>query len=235
MRIAELWRYPVKSLGGERLARAEVTPSGIVGDRRYAIFDATTGLGLTARRAPEMLFARARWRDDDGAVQITLPDGTVSRGDDDLSAWLGRPVALRAASQVRVRLYESTADAEEDESGWSVFSGASGAFHDSSRAKVTLVSSTTLGDWDRRRFRANVVLDGSGEDELVGRSIRLGEAELRISKRIERCVMVTRPQPDGVGLDRDVLRSIHRDRNGCLAVGALVTRPGQIHVGDAIG
>ncbi|HEX5534071.1 MAG TPA: MOSC N-terminal beta barrel domain-containing protein [Actinomycetales bacterium] len=233
MEVAELWRYPVKSLGGEQMDEAEVTPSGLVGDRRYAIFDATTGLGMTARRAPEMLFARARWRDD-GAVQITLPDGRVSRGDDDLSDWLGRPVMLRAANQVRVRMYEATSDPDEDESTWSVFSGASGAFHDSGRAKVTLVSRGTLGEWDRRRFRANVVLTGDGEDDLVDRAARMGDVELRVTKRIDRCVMVTRPQPDGVSLDRDVLRAIHRERGGCLAVGALVTQPGIVRLGDPV-
>jgi uncharacterized protein YcbX len=231
--VAELWRYPVKSLGGEQVDEAEVTPSGLMGDRTYAIFDATTGLGLTARRAPEMLFARARWRDD-GAVQITLPDGQVSRGDDDLSEWLGRSVTLRAANQVEVRLYEATSDPDEDESTWSVFSGASGAFHDSGRAKVTLVSRGTLGDWDRRRFRANVVLTGGGEDDLVDRAVQLGGVELRVTKQVARCVMVTRSQPDGIDLDRQVLRTIHRERDGYLAIGALVTRPGVLRVGDAV-
>jgi uncharacterized protein YcbX len=229
--VAELWRYPVKSLGGEQVDEAEVTPSGLMGDRTYAIFDATTGLGLTARRAPEMLFARARWRDD-GAVQITLPDGRVSRGDEDLSEWLGRSVTLRAANQVEVRLY--TSDPDEDESTWSVFSGASGAFHDSGRAKVTLVSRGTLGDWDRRRFRANVVLTGGGEDDLVDRAVQLGGVELRVTKKVDRCVMVTRSQPDGIDLDRQVLRTIHRERDGYLAIGALVTRPGVLRVGDAV-
>ena len=63
MRVLELWRYPVKSLQGERLEVATVTTAGIEGDRRFALFDIDTGFGLTARRVPELLFAAARLRD----------------------------------------------------------------------------------------------------------------------------------------------------------------------------
>ena len=56
MRVAEIWRYPVKSLQGERLESAQVTTGGVEGDRAYAIYDLDTGLGLTARRVPELLF-----------------------------------------------------------------------------------------------------------------------------------------------------------------------------------
>ena len=47
MQVVGLWRYPVKSLQGERLETAEVTADGLAGDRRFAIFDTATGLGLT--------------------------------------------------------------------------------------------------------------------------------------------------------------------------------------------
>jgi hypothetical protein len=48
LRVTELWRYPVKSLEAERLDAAMVTGDGLDGERRYAIFDLDTGLGLTA-------------------------------------------------------------------------------------------------------------------------------------------------------------------------------------------
>jgi uncharacterized protein len=92
VRIAELWRYPVKSLQGERLDAAAVTADGLDGDRQFAIFDVESGLGLTARRAPELLFASARMRAD-GTAEITLPDGSLAETDDTLSDWLGRSVA----------------------------------------------------------------------------------------------------------------------------------------------
>jgi uncharacterized protein YcbX len=83
-------------------------------------------------------------------------------------------------------------------------------------------------------LRANVLLDeGAGEDGLVGRRVRLGSATLDVMKRIDRCVMVTRAQP-GVPVDLDVLRTIHREGNGDLAVGALVAGTGTVAVGDRL-
>jgi uncharacterized protein YcbX len=235
MRVAELWRYPVKSLQGERLESADVSPDGLAGDRRFAIYDVETRFGLTARRVPELLFASARLLDD-GGVEITLPDGSVAAGDDALSAWLGRPVTLRSAGADVARRYENPVDFErEATSEWEPFQGAGGAFHDSSRARVSLVSTGTIGAWDRRRFRSNVLLAGEGEDALVGSEVTLGGAVLDVKMRLERCVMTTRPQPDGIDRDLDVLRTIARERDACLAVGALVKRAGTVRVGDELG
>jgi len=233
--VDELWRYPVKSLQGERLTGAEVGPEGLAGDRQWALFDVGTGLGLTARRVPDLLFLTGRLRPD-GRVEVVLPDGSVTSEDAVLSDWLGRPVALRAAADAPgERLYENPAEVgEDDEYDWDTFSGARGAFHDSSRIRVSLVSAGTLGTWDRRRFRANVVLSGEGEDALVGQRVRLGSAELDVVKQVDRCVMVTRPQPGGIGRDNGVLRTIHRERDGYLAIGALVTRAGRVAVGDEL-
>ena len=235
MRVAELWRYPVKSLQGERLTSVDVGPEGLAGDRQWALFDPTTGYGLTARRLPDLLFLTGRLRVD-GRAEVLLPDGSVTSDDAVLSRWLGRPVALRAAADAPgERRYESPHEVgEAGEYDWDVFSGARGAFHDSSRTRVSLLSTGTLGAWDRRRFRANVVLEGAGEDALVGRRVRLGGAELDVVKQVDRCVMVTRPQPGGIGRDTGVLKTIHRERDGCLAVGALVARAGTVAVGDEL-
>ena len=46
--------------------------------------------------------------------------------------------------------------------------------------------------------------------------------------------MTTRPQPGGIERDLNVLRTINRDRDGCLAIGALVVQPGTVRVGDAL-
>jgi uncharacterized protein len=236
LRIAEVWRYPVKSLLGERLSSARIDVGGIHGDRRFALFDVETGFGLTARRVPELLFASARLVDG-GRLEIALPDGSVAgEGDDDaLSDWLGRRVQLRSADTTWERRYENPADFEHEEtSRWDPFEGASGAFHDSRRTRVSLVSRATVGDWDPRRFRANVLLDGAGEDALVGSRVQLGEAVLDVTKQIERCVMVTRAQAGGVERDLDVLRTIARERATLLAVGALVAEPGGVRVGDTV-
>lgn len=234
MRVLELWRYPVKSLQGEPLDSVTVGEDGFEGDRRFAIFDLETGLGLTARRVPELLFACARLTGD-GSLEITLPDGSCATDDEALSEWLGRPVELRRAEYSGQRRYENPVDFErESSSRWEAFSGAPGPFHDSRRTRVSLVSTQTLGAWDRRRFRSNVLLEGGGEDRLVGSTVRLGEAKLSVGNHIERCVMVTRPQPEDIERDLNVLRTIARERDGRLAIGALVSEPGTVRVGDPL-
>jgi uncharacterized protein len=233
--VLEVWRFPVKSLLGEQVDRAELGPEGVAGDRGWALFDVATGFGLTARRVPELLFAAGRLRTD-GTVEVVLPDGTVTGDDAVLSDWAGRPVALRPAAEVRgARRYENPADAEQEETArWDPFAGADGAFHDNADARVTLLSTGSLGGWDRRRFRANVVLAGAGEDDLVGTRVQLGSAELDVVRRVPRCVMTTRPQAGGIGRDTGVLKRINRELDGALAVGALVTRPGVVAVGDTV-
>ena len=95
MEVVELWRYPVKSLGGERLTVAEVGELGLSGDRRWGIRDDETGNVLTARREPRLLFASARLVD--GSPVITTSDGDDVSDSARLSAWLGRPVTLTEA------------------------------------------------------------------------------------------------------------------------------------------
>ena len=235
MRVLELWRFPVKSLQGERLDSAELDPGGIAGDRQWALFDVATGFGLTARREPDLLFAAGRFRPD-GGVEIVLPDGRVTADDAVLSDWLGRRVQLRSAADATDRpRYESPDnDFAETSRGWHDWMGGRGPFHDNAEARVSLISTVTLGSWDRRRFRSNVVLDGAGEDALGGSRLRLGGALLAVGAPIPRCVMVTRPQPGGVGRDTGVLKTIHRERGGELAVAAQVLTPGTVRTGDVL-
>ena len=236
MRVLELWRYPVKSLQGERLTEAPIDTLGIAGDRRWALFDRDTGLGLTARRVPELLFGSARIRGD-GSVEVVLPDGTVTTDEAVLSEWLGRNVELRAADErsEAAPTYETPADEDvPDPTEWLQWEGAPGPFHDSPRIRLSLVSTGTLGTWDRRRFRANVVLDGEGEDGLRGVEADLGGVRLRFGLPIARCVMTTRPQPGGIARDTSVLKTIHRERDGYLAVRAAVLGSGVVRTGDVL-
>jgi hypothetical protein len=233
MQVREIWRFPVKSMGGEVLDEVEVSLTGLTGDRGFALFDSTSGFGMTARRVPEMLHASASLRPD-GGVRITLPDGSVAVDDEALSDWLGRSVTLRSAGEPGARRYENPADFEDEQGTWEPFDGSRGAFHDSARANLSLVSLHTTGSWDRRRFRANLVVHGQAEDNLVGQRVTIGSAQLDVRMRIGRCVMVTRSQPDGIERDLDVLRMIHRERQGYLAVGASVATCGRLRVGDDI-
>jgi uncharacterized protein YcbX len=236
-RVTALWRYPVKSMQGEALTTASIGPRGIVGDRHWAVVDTDTGLGLTGRRAPELLFASAAL-DGDG-VRITLPDGTIATDDAVLSAWLGRPVTLTEASDTASGTFEiglaPDDDADRDPTvEWYQWEGPVGTFHDSTRTQVSIIGAATVGEWDMRRFRPNVVIDGTGEDDWVGAGLRLGGAVVDVSKQIDRCVMTTRAQPGGIERDIDVLRTINRERANNLGIATLVRTPGEVHVGDAV-
>ncbi len=232
MRVLEIWRYPVKSLQGERLDAALLASDGVDGDRQLAIFDVASGFGLTARREAKLLFASARTVD--GRVEVTLPDSSVAHDDDALSAWIGRPVTLLSTTEVESRRFESPVDFEREESGtWRSFTGALGSFRDDQDAAISIVSEGTLGDWPQRRIRPNLVVSDSGENELVDSTVSIGDATLTVRARLERCIMVTRAQP-GVERDLDVLRTIHREREHTCGVGATVDRGGTIRVGDEL-
>lgn len=232
MQVLELWRYPVKSLGGERVASARLLSTGMEGDRVRGILDLATQMVLTARRTPELLFASSRY-EAPGEVIITLPDGTETNDDRVLSDWLGREVRLIGPGDVG-GTYECPIDPGTEED-WVRWQGPAGSFHDSTKSRISLVSESTLGDWDLRRFRTNVLLSGSGEDNWVCQSVRMGaDAVIEVRKQIDRCVMITRPQP---GLDRDLelLKYVNAERATFLSVGALVACEGVICEGDSVG
>lgn len=126
--IRELWRYPVKSMGGERLDAIALDERGPRGDRLWALHDEEKGAITSAKRLPGLLLMTARYLEEPGPeagpgavppVAIRLPDGTeVASGDPDvddrLSAALGRRVrlsALRPASdRDHFRIPATTAD-----------------------------------------------------------------------------------------------------------------------------
>jgi uncharacterized protein YcbX len=102
--VKEIWRYPVKSMAGERLQRANVGALGIYGDRGWAIRDEKAGEIRNARKLPALLHCTAVYlREPSGCdvppAQITMPDGTTFRSDcaeasEKLSEMLGRPVTI---------------------------------------------------------------------------------------------------------------------------------------------
>ncbi|MFD0350678.1 MOSC N-terminal beta barrel domain-containing protein [Kitasatospora aburaviensis] len=99
--VGELWRYPVKSMLGERLPAADVTDRGIDGDRRHALLDPHTGRVASAKnpRLWRNLLSLTAATTADG-VRITDADGT-ELGPEGLSAAVGRPVALVAEPRRR--------------------------------------------------------------------------------------------------------------------------------------
>src|SRR5262249_46729750 len=151
--------------------------------------------------------------------------------DDDavLSAWLGRRVELRRPAPGEHGTYEIARNDDRPEGEGTRWDGPEGVFHDSARTRLSIVSASSLRGGHPRRFRANVVVAGGDERDLLGRTIRIGTVVLDVVKEIDRCVIVTRPQP---GLDRDkgVLVRVHQERDGRLGVGAVVVTPGTFAV-----
>jgi uncharacterized protein YcbX len=230
MHVAEIWRYPIKSVGGEQLTEADVTSTGIRHDRGWGLVDDNTGNVLTARREPRLLMGAARI--DSGEPVVVIDGNHELHTSGDFSEWLDRPVTLSAAAGQVGGTYEVPLDFENDDE-WVSWQGPADAWHDSDRSRLSLLSTASLRDWDRRRFRSNVLLAGDNEDELVGHDVDLGSCRLNITQRINRCVIVTRPQP-GLSRDLDVLRTINAERDNSLAVGALVVEPGRFAIGDPL-
>lgn len=87
LRVAQIWRYPVKSMGGEQLEEAILGPKGIPFDRGWAVRDERVGAIRSARYIPRLLLCSARYIPGTDAglvphVEITLPDGAIVRSDD---------------------------------------------------------------------------------------------------------------------------------------------------------
>lgn len=76
-RVTQLWRYPVKSMGGERLEEVAVSAAGLVGDRAWAVRDEVDGGIRGAKKLGALMRCSARYPGaPDGPAEITLPDGS---------------------------------------------------------------------------------------------------------------------------------------------------------------
>ena len=103
MRVEQIWRYPVKSMAGERLESAFVSRRGIPGDRGWAVWDEERSGVTNAKRLPALRALRPRYLSEPAAggaspaIEITFPNGTRRASDDAhvgkaLSDYLGRAV-----------------------------------------------------------------------------------------------------------------------------------------------
>jgi uncharacterized protein YcbX len=245
--VAELWRHPVKSLQGERLDEAVVVDSGLSGDRGFGIVDSETGMVLTARRVPPLLFASSRLTES--GVEVRLPDGDVldapsAHADDVLSKWIGRRVTLVGAESFGPGIGEFFQDSIDDRSAVVSWTMPPGRFVDALPLLVVTTASLRQGRvlhpdgaWETRRFRPNIVVDveddGWVEDSWCGRTVRLGAAAVRPAVPCERCTMVTRPQP-GLDRDLDVFKVLARNHGSTFGVWTTVQTPGAVRVGDEV-
>lgn len=109
--VAEIWRYPVKSMGGERLTQSAITARGLHADRMWAVRDVELNTFTTARRWPVLLQCSARFAQDPGGrsagpgdvleVIVTFPDGSEVSSSDPaidgrLSELIGKPARLES-------------------------------------------------------------------------------------------------------------------------------------------
>jgi uncharacterized protein YcbX len=208
MIVAELWRYPVKSMAGERLLQVELLPDGIRGDRQVQAYDAS-GRMVTARTHPGLLGHRA----------ALGPDGEPCV---DGRRWDAPEVGrlVEAAAGAGVRLARGGADARFDVLPLLVATdGAIQAF-----------------GHDGRRLRPNLVIggvEGLAEREWEGRRLRAGDCLIAVQELRQRCVMTTF-DPDTLEQDVGVLRRIAREFGGALALDCAVLRGGLLSVGDRV-
>jgi uncharacterized protein YcbX len=248
MRVAGIWRYPVKSMQGEPLRDATCDADGLRGDRLWGVRDEATGRILTGRREPQLLYASAAVGDD-GEPDIVLPTGERCRGagpdtDIALSDWLGHPVRLVGAAGAPGGEAESFADATDDASPLQAWTMPVGRFVDA--LPLLLVTTASLragaglhpeGVWDARRFRPNVLIDVDGdgwvEDAWCGRKVGIGTATLAPLLPCERCTMITRPQP-ALERDLEVYKSLARHHGGQFGVWTAIDAAGTIGIGDDV-
>ncbi|MHB8671861.1 MAG: MOSC domain-containing protein [Acidimicrobiales bacterium] len=246
-RVCALRRHPVKSMQGEDVDSADLGTAGIPGDRRYAVRDTTTGTVLSAKREARLLLGSARTVGSGASeqVEIELPDGAVWAAADPgvhvaLSEWLGRPVLLEEAAVDKPGAYEMNSDAEDPDSPVVSFPCPPGTYFDA--APVHLLTTTSARQWDRRRFRATVLVETDPaaeeggefpEDDWIGSTLALGQAEIAVFAPTVRCVITTRAQP-GLDSDLEVVKWINRHHQSNLGVYAVVRTPGRVAVGDPV-
>jgi uncharacterized protein YcbX len=242
--IAEIWRYPVKSLRGELLSSAVVETRGVRGDRLWAVRDAADGKlgsGKNSRRfrrfpGPTLLSLSSRYQVEPAAepeaVEAPLvvgPDGQQY------------PVADGSAD----RFFREQTGIET----LSVAREAEVEHFD--EAAISLIGTATLR-WveeqlpgiatDARRFRPNLVVRTSEpfeEEAWVGRTVRVGSgedaAEFTFTHVLERCVMTTMEQadlPPALGMLK--MLGQRADQPLRLAVAGSASRPGFVRTGDPV-
>jgi uncharacterized protein len=226
-RVVGLWRYPVKSMAGEKLSDAEVSWHGFAGDRRWAfIRDGMTQSGfpwLTLRERSDMNHYLPSFvepaRPDKSRTVVRTPSGAVlDVADPALAAELW-PGGARVVRQDR------------------------GIFDTFPLSLVTTQTLSRLGEMvgsrlDVERFRPNILVEPTNdeafvEDSWVGCILRIGDLRMRVDKRDGRCAVIT---IDPLTSERNptILRAVAQERQGCVGVYGSTVQPGRIAQKDAV-
>jgi uncharacterized protein YcbX len=208
MKLQQIWRYPVKSMGGEKIPEAPIGAEGIFGDRLVQVYDPRGGV-VTARRYPRLLRHHASL----GADGEPLVDGR---------RWNSPEVAREVEKDVGpgARLVRGELEARFD------------------ILPLLVATDGTLAafGYDFRRLRPNLIIEGVEgllERSWEGRRLQIGEAIIFLDDLRGRCVMTTF-DPDTNVQDHGVLRSIVERFEGRLCLNARVDKPGRIREGDEV-
>ena len=249
-RVAEIWRYPIKSLQGEQLSTASID-DGIAGDRRWGIFNVETGALMSAKRYPRLLEGAARVVDD--LCLLTLPETEmpIASNDPDVNAvlteWLQTDVRLESPQPgVTAAIDIELDDGGEDPGPTTIvsFDTQPGWFYDST-SSLHLISTATLAELDRvigpgagdvRRFRPNIVVDTDtpfAEEQWVDETLVIGSTTMWVKKPTDRCVVITRAQPT-FAASRETLKYLAKNNDRNAGISAQPDQPGSITVGDDV-
>jgi len=250
-RVDSLWRYPVKSMRGERLGAAFVGFSGVYGDRLYAVRSAAQPAGfpfLTGREQAQMLLYRPRFRHPDraakpanlAAAESLAPGVTPLYGDPaDLV------VDVETPSGESLSIDDPALLARLGDAGSLALLRSDRALTDCRPVSLlALQTARRLADEvgspvDERRFRANIYADlgtaaGFAEDGFVGRRLRFGaKVVVAVLERDPRCRMITL-DPDTAEANPEILRRVARGHDGKAGVYGAVLVEGMVRAGDEI-
>jgi hypothetical protein len=208
VKVTEIWRYPVKTMAGEKLQRAPIGPLGVEGDRVVHVQGAR-GRVITSRTHPRFL----RHRGSLGANGEVMVDGRP---------WDSPEVAAEvvdiAGPEARLVHHEG-ADRFDVLPLLIATDGAIAAF-----------------GHDYRRLRPNLVIggvEGLTEGEWPGSCLRIGKALVGVQDLRLRCIM-TSYDPDTLAQDKGITRGIYQRFDGKLALNCFVIEGGEIAVDDDV-
>jgi uncharacterized protein YcbX len=245
--IASLYRYPVKGLSPEPLPRVALrVGETLPADRRYAIENGPSGFDpaapvwmaksyfLMLMRDERLAGLRSHFEDSTNLLTIRENGKVVARGD-----------LETAEGRTAIEAFFATNFAHELKGPPKVISGGGHSFSDVAKKVVSIINLGSVAAIEAivglpvhpLRFRANLYVSGWPawhEFELLGQTLAIGEARLRIVKRITRCAAIN-VDPQTAARDLDIPPAMMRrlGHNEC-GIYAEVIAGGAIGVGDAI-
>lgn len=226
--VKDIYRYPVKSMGGERLMEAPIKDNGIVGDRSFAFKMA--GKYLTAIEMPELFAHQAGFKSDgdDFGTTVKTPDGQEFD-------WNDQSFINYMADKTSDRNLEQVESHPEDRGAY--WEDHLLIISESSLKKVADLCNEE--ELNMKRFRPNVVIElDSGvpfeEEQWMGKKLVINDITLTINSHCPRCAYVNIDPNDPTKITPKILKTIVKERGGNLGVYASVVNHGTLKAGAEI-